>query len=393
MRKIGIMGGTFNPIHNGHLIAAEEVMQQIGLTEVIFVPAGTPPLKDAAKTASARHRHMMCVLAASYNPNFSVSTIEIDREGTSYTVDTIAHMANDKPDAELFFIVGADVSYGFHKWRRFDDILTMCKIVITTRPGNAMNETLIEKYRDRIIPITISDIDISSTRIRDLFSRGEFVRYLLPLSVSEYIHKEGLYREHFERLKQILRIDLSAERFAHSLSVMAEAESLGLCHGQNAETLEKLRLAGLLHDCAKNFCDERPFADIDNLCRSGGSPLNEFFKDVPWLAHSFAGAVLAKVKYDVTDPEVLNAISCHTFGKANMTVIDKIIYTADFIEPTRSLDEARSHARKLAYKNLDEAMIFILNHTIEKTAARGLPVHKDSLAALKDLEVNYGKNE
>ncbi|MDR2183060.1 MAG: nicotinate-nucleotide adenylyltransferase [Clostridiales bacterium] len=390
MRKIGIMGGTFDPIHNGHLTAAEEVRQRLGLHEVIFVPAGTPPLKDAAKTASARHRRIMCEMATRDNPNFSVSTMEIDREGTSYTIDTIAQFVRDRPDAELFFIVGADAADNFQKWYKFQSILKMCKIVVTTRPGNPLDEGLAAKYGQRIIYVPISDIDISSTQIRDSIARGKFVRYFMPCCVSDYIHSQGLYIGQFEHFKRILQIDLSAERFAHSLSVVDEAEKLGLRHGQGEAALEKLLLAALLHDCAKNFCDERSFAQIKEFCRCEGFALDDFFADAPWLAHSFVGAVRAKAKFGVKDPEVLDAIAGHTFGKPNMTIIDKIIYIADFIEATRAPNDARSHARKLAYEDLDAAMIYILRHTIEKTAARGLPVYKDSELALRNLEENYG---
>ena len=392
MHKIGIMGGTFDPIHNGHLIAAEEVMQQLSLDKVIFVPVGTPPIKDAAKTASACHRHTMCVLATCDNYDFFVSTIEIDREGTSYTVDTISQLTCEYPGAELFFIVGADVIGSFHKWRKIDDILLMCRIVVTNRPGSVLDEEMLEKYGDRVIPAEISDIDISSTWIRGLLERGESVRYLLPRLVHDYIRKEGVYDGKFAHFKRILRIDLSAERYSHSLAVVGEAENLGRHYGQDEVALEKLRLAALLHDCAKNFCDERPLTEIDALCRSNNIALDEFCKAAPSLAHSFAGAALAKAKYGVGDEAVLDAIASHTFGKSNMTTIDKVIYIADFIEPTRASEEARSHARKLAYEDLDAAMIYILRHTIEKTTARGLPVHKDSMAALENLEgKNYGK--
>ena len=386
MRKIGIMGGTFDPIHNGHLIAAEEVMQRLGLDEVVFVPAGTPPLKSAAKTAPARHRHMMCVLATYDNPDFSVSITEIDREGTSYTVDTVSQLTQENPGAELFFIIGADVLGGLHKWHKFDDILAMCRIVVINRPGSILDEAVLEKYGDRVIPVGISDIDISSTRIRRLLEQGESPRYLLPKPVYDYICKEGLYDGQFARFKNILRIVLSAERFSHTLAVVGEAESLGRHYGLEDAALQQLRLAALLHDCAKNFCDERPIAEIDALCSDNGIALDDFCKAAPWLAHSFAGAALAKAKYGVTDPVVLNAIACHTFGKPNMTIIDKIIYIADFIEPTRPKDETRSRGRQLAYENLDAAMCYILRHTIEKTTARGLPVYKDSVEALEDLE-------
>ena len=392
MKKIGIMGGTFDPIHNGHLIAAQEVMRQLCLNEIIFMPAGMPPLKSADKTATARHRHVMCVLSTCDNPNFSVSALEIDREGTSYTVDTISQLKAQRPYDELFFIVGADVVGTFHKWRKFDEILRMCKIVVTTRPGSDIGEDLAEKYGDAVVAISISDIDISSTRIRELLANGESSRYLLPQAVHDYICKEGLYTRILPRIKAMLKTDLSAERYVHSLAVLKEAESLGWQYNQDEAAMEKIRLAALLHDCAKNFCAERPFAEIDALCRKHNAILDGFFKDAPSLAHGFVGAALAEVKYGIIDADAKSAIACHTFGRPKMTIIDKIIYIADFIETTRPTNEARSHARKLAYEDLDAAMIFILRNTIEKNTACGMPIYKDSPAALKYLEENYGKS-
>ncbi|MCL2377374.1 MAG: nicotinate-nucleotide adenylyltransferase [Defluviitaleaceae bacterium] len=392
MKKVGIMGGTFDPIHNGHLIAAQDVMGQLGLDEIIFMPAGTPPLKSAEKTAAARHRHVMCILATWDNPKFSVSTLEIDREGTSYTVDTISQLKAQRPHDELFFIVGADVTGTFHKWRKFDEILRMCKVVATTRPGSDIGKNLAEKYGQAVVALSISDIDISSTRIRTLLASGHSARYLLPQAVHNYIRKEGLYIGPLARIKPTLQANLSAERFAHSLAVLDEAESLGRHYHQDEAAMEKLRLAALLHDCAKNLCEERPFTEINALCEKHGVALDSFFEKSPGLAHGFIGAVLAEVKYGINDADVQSAIACHTFGKPKMTTIDKIIYIADFIEATRPVDEARSHARKLAYEELDAAMIFILQNTIERSAANGKPIYEDSRLTLKYLEDNYGKN-
>ncbi|MCL2573027.1 MAG: nicotinate-nucleotide adenylyltransferase [Defluviitaleaceae bacterium] len=387
MQKIGIMGGTFDPIHNGHLIAAQEVLQKLELDKIIFVPTGTPPLKDATKTTHAHHRHILCVLATLDNPNFSVSTIEIDREGTSYTIDTIEQLKNEYPNDELYFIVGADVVANFHKWRRFEDILQMCKIVTTTRPRSQLN---IEE--NRIIALEISDIDISSTKIRELLAQGIMPRYLMPQSACDYIVKEQLYsyNQSFGHIKKDLQMQLSAERFAHTLSVVKEAESLGRYHFQDSEAIKKLRLAALLHDCAKNFCEERPFDIINSLCQENNVELGDFFSNAPELAHGLVGAAIAKSRYSIIDHDILDAITCHTFGKSNMTIFDKIVYIADFIEPTRPYSNVRKHAREIAYRNLDEAMIYILKFTIEKTAAKGLPMHPDSAAALKYLEENHG---
>jgi nicotinate-nucleotide adenylyltransferase len=328
----------------------------------------------------------MCVLATCGNPRFSVSTVEIDREGISYTVDTLAQLARQWPAAALFFIVGADVVDGFHKWKNMDGILGLCKIVVISRPGSAMAEGLAQKYGDSVVPLSIPEIDISSTKLRGLLARGETVRYLLPEGVADYIAKEGLYGGHLVHIKQNLRQALSAERFAHTLSVAGEAKKLGHHHGLSDAALEKLHLAALLHDCAKNYCDERPFAEIDELCRKNGLVLDDFFAQAPWLAHPFVGAIFAKLKYGVCDIEILDAIACHTFGRQNMTTIDKILRIADFIEPMRPPDDARRKARELAYADLDAANDFKDRLNAEKNAVLGRPVYKKN-----HTEENHGK--
>jgi len=380
MAKIGIMGGTFDPIHIGHLLAAEEVRAKLHLERIIFVPSGKPPFKGGTVQADARHRLIMCELACASNPHFEVSDVEILREGVSYTVDTITHFAQIYPYGQLHLIVGADVPAGFHKWKNFDEIERLCEIVVTTRPGSGLSE-IDSKYHQ----VAISDIDVSSSKVRQRLMESGSAQYLVHDAVGGYIRKHDLYESEIWGIKRVLEKELSSLRYRHSLEVMDEAVRLGQHYKRDNATIAKLRLAGLLHDCAKNLCEERPYDDLVKICNVQNIQLPEFFRENYELAHSYVGMAVAADFYGVTDPCVLSAIGSHTFAKPDMSFVDKAIYLADFIEPTRPASPVRFEVRRLAYHNLDEALIHVLQITIDRITSRGLPDYGESRRALAYL--------
>jgi nicotinate-nucleotide adenylyltransferase len=314
----------------------------------------------------------MCILACADNPNFFVSRIEIDRQAVTYTIDTMEELHKQYPNAEFFFILGTDAMESFPKWRDSSRILELC--------------TLAEVPR--------SKLDISSTEIRDKARRGDSIRYLTCGLVANYISKHRLYAGDFPSLNLEIQLcgELSRSLYFHSVSVMDTADDLAEHYGLSGQMLEKVRIAGLLHDCAKEICENSTFEQIAKICARGNIILDEFFRKAPVLAHCYAGAVLAQENYGINDPEILSAIENHTFGKPDMATLDKIVYLADFIEPTRPLNEARKKAKQLAYENLDKAMIFVLKFTIEKNLAQGKPVYAKSLETLKQLEEKYGES-
>ena len=395
MGRIGIMGGTFDPIHLGHLLVAEEVRQKMLLDKIIFIPAAMSPLKQG-HAAGPRERYDMCLLATADNPNFTVSSLEIEREGISYTVDTIFYFTNSFYADEIFLIVGADVSENFHKWKDFSRICEMCQIVVTTRPKHNFCKDSLSDFKARFHFVEITQIDISSTDIREKLNTGQSLRYFLTQNVIDYINKKKLYLNKIEQIKKELSVELSRPRYLHSLSVMDEANKLGLHYGCDADVLEKLKFAGLLHDCAKNFCEELDYEKLRTICLREDVDTTSYFDKLTHpesLTHSIVGAALAKEKYAITDLEIISAIKSHTFGKPNMSFIEKVIYLADFIEPLRGDDEVRQKAKELSYKNIDDAMIFVLQTTIEKTTTSGAAIYSESIAALEDLEENYGKKK
>lgn len=197
--RIGIMGGTFDPIHFGHLLAAQEALVKLSLKEVIFVPTGDSYQKSYREVTPAEERYMMTFLATMDNPNFSVSRIEIDREDPSHTVDTLREMRYwyAGQDVEFFFITGIDALMGMHTWVEYEKLPELCTIVAADRPGYDAGhyklENLSEKVRSRVMRIEIPLLSISSTEIRRRVAVGENLRYLLPHPVEQYIYKRGLY--------------------------------------------------------------------------------------------------------------------------------------------------------------------------------------------------------
>ncbi|HHW48425.1 MAG TPA: nicotinate-nucleotide adenylyltransferase [Clostridiaceae bacterium] len=201
IKKIGISGGTFDPVHCGHLIAAQEIRERLKLDKVLFIPVGLPPHKKDHRVTEAEHRYNMVFEAVRSNPFFEVSRIEIDREGYTYTIDTLQYLKTVYgDDARLFFIIGADVVPELVTWRQFEEIFRLCEFVAVNRPGTQKKDFfknvryLKEQYSAIIHIIKLPLIEISSTDIRRRVKEGRTIKYLVPESVEKYIYENGLYR-------------------------------------------------------------------------------------------------------------------------------------------------------------------------------------------------------
>jgi nicotinate-nucleotide adenylyltransferase len=188
--RIGVMGGTFDPIHNGHLVAASEVARAFDLDEVVFVPTGEPYMKSGV--TDAEHRYLMTVVATASNPMFTVSRVDIDRPGPTYTVDTLRDLHAQRPDAQLVFISGADAVQQIVDWKDHDGLWNLAHFVAVTRPGHALSITGLPE-RD-VSLLEVPALAISSTDCRDRVRRGFPVWYLVPDGVVQYISKHHLYR-------------------------------------------------------------------------------------------------------------------------------------------------------------------------------------------------------
>jgi len=216
-KRIGLFGGTFNPIHQGHLRGAEEIREAFHLEEVIFIPSSIPPHKLTEKIIEAKHRLEMVRLATSNNPHFSTSDVELLRAGKSYSIDTIRYFLGSRQKA-VYFILGGDAFVEIEAWKEFQNLFSICHFIVMTRSGFE-KDTLSPKLPKCLVPHfryfprkkawihtsghhlyfkEISFLDISSTKIRKLIQKGESVRYLIPAEVEGYIQKHRLYRKAYD---------------------------------------------------------------------------------------------------------------------------------------------------------------------------------------------------
>lgn len=192
--KIAIMGGTFNPIHNAHLLSAEQVHDGLGYDKILFIPSARPPHKELRDIIDPEHRYQMTRLAIEDNPDFEISRIELDRIGASYAIQTIKELQAFYGDGcELAWIIGADSLIEFTIWKDFDELLGICHFIATTRPNYCIDDAL-PNIHDRVQIFPITGLDISASEIRERVREGHSLRYLVPIAVEDYIHRHNLYR-------------------------------------------------------------------------------------------------------------------------------------------------------------------------------------------------------
>jgi len=363
--RIGIMGGSFNPIHDRHLEIAACARREYKLSRIIFLPSGNPPHKQDG-LEDAEERFEMTRLAVFGQPDSTASRMEIDREGIIYTVDTLARLQKQMPDAAFDYIIGEDRLKDLPNWRKADKIFSMCRFLICCRSSEDLSQhpaiRQLQKKGASFAFLPLPPSDISSTCIRDQIRRGETPKVLAP-QVLEYIRIMGLYGSETglnsaKAMYAKLRRTLSDKRLTHSLLVASTARALAQIHGVDPQ---QAALAGLLHDCAKCL----PLASMQKIAKDNRLLLDKETLQSGNLLHGPVGAVVAEKEYGVTDPNILSSIRCHTTGKVGMLPLDMIVYLADKIEPSRRSYPALEEVRALAQKDLAAAM----RHSLESTLA------------------------
>lgn len=401
--KIGIYGGTFNPIHLGHMEAARFAAEYLGLDKLLLVPAGIPPHKTMASGApSPDCRLAMTDLAAqAVGPMAEASDMELRREGKSYTLDTVRALREQYPKARLYLLMGTDMFLTFHLWRDPGEIAKLCTLCAFGRSEKDAEELfavqrafLAERFSAEIITLALPHVvDISSTRLREELRQGRGQEYLDP-AVYGLILREGLYGVERD-LKNLSLDDLRAaslsmlkhSRVPHVLGAEETAAKLASRWGEAEETA---RRAALLHDCTKRLSVEQHLA----LIRQYHIPLDKEEQDEAKLYHAVTGAAVAKHVFGVS-PEIESAIRWHTTGKADMTTLEKIIYLADYIEPTRDFCDL-TELRSLALEDLDRAMLLGLTMAVRDLKKRGVAVHSNSVRArdyLKGILSDHEKRQ
>ena len=384
--RIGIMGGTFNPIHLGHIEMATGALQEAKLDRVLVIPSGNPPHKTGI--APAEDRWKMVCAACAQESGLEPCRVEIDREGVIYTVDTLSILREKYPKAEFFYIIGADTLMELKNWRCFEQVLTMCTFLVCPRTWHytfaqlSAERTRLCGMGGSIIMLTMEPLDASSTDIRADLAAGNPTP-TLPVPLREYCGVKGLYGMQ-KRIDQAddwmdkLFAALSHKRFAHTLAVAHTARELAKEHHLH---LRRAEIAGLLHDCAKCM----PLKDMQAICRMHRLTADESLMESGNLLHSVAGAYLAASEYGVQDPGILHAIACHTTGQPGMTQVDMAVYLADKIEPTRADYPQLNKIRLLARLSLEKAMLLSMEGTTKYVKKGGKALHPTTLETIKWL--------
>lgn len=387
MERIGIYGGTFNPPHVGHIQAAKQAVSTLGLTKLLMIPAYAPPHKAVLPSNSprARQRLEMLRIAAADCPQIEVSDLELKREGISYTWETLETVKKLYPGAELVLLMGTDMFLTFDTWKNPEKILGEATLGVFYRGDKGekaaalKQKEALEARGAKVILVHNDVIVISSTQMRRLLAfrcAGEF----LPAGVLDYIREYNLYDTRtnwknlpMDRLEQVVVSLLNPNRVRHVLGCRDTAVALAERWG--ADVTDAAR-AGILHDITKAIDGPLQLT----LCDAYGKLLDDFSKRYPRTLHALTGAMVAQRIFG-ENPAVVSAIESHTTGKANMTLLEKIIYVADYMEPNRDFPGVQM-LRELAFSDLDGALKLGLEMTLEHLKAQGAEVSPASRSAL-----------
>lgn len=389
--KIGVYGGTYNPPHLGHLAAAKAVFEMLELDQLWLIPAGTPPHKTMpAGSPTSDQRLEMTRLAAEQlglGDRVKVLDLEISRGGKSFTSDTIAELKGANREDEFWLLMGTDMFMTFQAWHEPETILQNTGIAAFGRTEedseelfSIQREYLMKQYPGaRIFTLTIPGvIDISSTELREMLQKGEGGNLLAP-AVYGYILRNGLYNTNADlkhltlrQLRPVALSHLKHSRIGHVLGTEEEAIRLAQSYGAD---VEKARRAALLHDCTKRLSLQEHL----EICERYGVEVDELEKTSPNLLHSKTGAAIAQHVYGECQ-EVCEAIKWHTTGKPHMTLLEKILYIADYIEPTRAFPGVDT-LRKAVYQDLDAGVLMGMENTIDLMQRRGDPIHPNTTQA------------
>ncbi len=397
MAKIGIMGGTFNPIHNVHLSMAEEARTQYQLDEVRFMPSKNPPHKNKQGIAADSHRKRMIQHAIQNYPYFSFSDLELEREGTTFTRDTLAYLTETCPEDQFYFILGGDSLASLESWKEPAFIFSHCHILAANR-GDVSEDKITEwihyykeKYGANISEIQMPSQRISSEMIRSKLASGCDVSIYCPIPVTQYIRFHGLYgcdrliKEEMEHPMKVadmytcLSACLKPKRYIHTLGVAMTAANLAEVHGCDST---RAYTAGLLHDCAKYLTGKEQIT----ACESAGIALSKIELENTALIHGKLGAYIARTKYGVQDKEILSAITWHTTGKPKMTLLEKIIYLADYMEPGRAMNckpYSLTQIRGTSFENIDKALCMVLECSVKYLEKSGVPIDPQTMETYK----------
>lgn len=388
MERIGIYGGTFNPPHIGHIRGAVQAIESLNLDKLLLIPDRIAPHKTLpAGSASPEQRLEMLRIAANH-PKMEVSDIELKREGPSYTYETVAQLRQLYPDARLYLLMGTDMFLSFLRWRNPEQILENVSLAVMYRGEKGEIDAIseqkktIEAMGHEVALIRNEVTAISSTQLRRLLAFGCADEYL-PDGVGDYIRANGLYDTAadwknlpMEQLEKVVISLLNPNRVAHVLGCRDTAVELAKRWG--ADETDAAR-AGILHDITKALDGPLQLT----LCAGYGKILTAFSRKYPKTLHALTGSLVAERIFGENEA-VVSAICHHTTGKADMTLLEKIIYVADYMEPNRTIPGVEN-LRRLAFSDIDAALKLGLEMTLEHLNRQGSEVSPESREALAFL--------
>ena len=386
MERIGIYGGTFNPPHIGHIQAAKQAIPALGLSRLILIPDSIAPHKAMPENSpTAQQRLDMLRIAAAGCPGIEVSDIELNREGASYTWETVAEMKKRFPDDELVLLMGSDMLLCFDRWKHPEEILSRAGLAVFSRGGKnertaiAEKKAQLEQQGGNVTLVGNEITDISSTQLRRLLA-FHCADPFLPEGVADYIRTNGLYdvsadwkRLPMDKLEQVVIRLLNPNRVAHVLGCRDTAVALAERWGADVTDAGR---AGLLHDITKALDGPLQLT----VCSEYGRLLSEFSRKYPRTLHALTGSMVAERIFGENEA-VVSAICCHTTGKANMNLLETILYVADYMEPNRSFPGVEK-LRELAFTDLTAALKLGLEMTLEHLKDQGNEVSPESREAL-----------
>lgn len=374
--RLGVFGGSFNPVHEGHIHIALSALAEAGLSQMLLMVSADPPHKAIAGGVSAAQRYEMARLAQAAHPSLIACDLELSRPGKSYTVDTVELLKAQNPGAEVYWLIGADMLLTLDTWHDPARLMATTRFLVAGRPDNPGAEQaaarLRELYRADITLLHATGPAISSSDIRARVAAGLSIEGLTPESVIQYIYENGLYLpEELNALVHRLKAELSPKRFRHTTGVVRAVAKLAELNGIDPA---KARLAAYLHDCAKG--NEAALIEEYGLRTDGmAEPIR----------HAPLGALHAKAAYGVEDEAVLQAIARHTVCAGGMTALDKALYLADKTEPYRSY-AAKDKICEAAQGSLDEGMLACIGQTEAYLSQTGERMHPATIAAREEIK-------
>ncbi len=388
-QRIGILGGTFDPVHNGHLCIVLSVLDSGYFDRLLVLPSGQPPHKSCG--APAEDRWKMVVAACASDERLTPCRLEIDRSGRIYTYDTLTELIRQFPEAELFYVIGADTLMQLRSWYRAEEVLPLCTFLVCPRQDGLKPEEYASELRrlvsmgGRFRSVAMNPVPVSSTAVRTALASGKIPEDL-PVPVQEYCRCKGLYGlsgrlDGIDTWIDQLFAALKPGRFAHSLSVALTASKLAAIHGVDPLRAEQ---AGLLHDCAKYYS----MKEMRRIAAEHALTDDPAFLESGALLHSLVGAQVAQDKYGMNDPAVLEAIRYHNTGCAGMSRLAMCVCLADSIEPLRRSYPSLDKVRALSEKSLERALLLSLEVTARYVVSRGKYLHprtKNTIRWLRSL--------